>query len=198
MSASTPPTPPPPPAGYRAPYPFDYPKLWVNLATLVLLITLGPLLWRLTGFLHRQAPADAFRIGPEQLLVIMLSIVLVPPLTIVLHELLHGLTYRWLGYRISYGFYWRLGPYTAAFGQFQRREHTIVVALAPLVVLSGGMLPLLAVREALVITIAFLTILINTSGATGDLYLVWRLLRMPPGTLTYDIDARHMFVYEPE
>ena len=34
--------------------------------------------------------------------------------SIVVHELIHGLAYHALGYRVSYGFYWKLGFYAIA------------------------------------------------------------------------------------
>ena len=46
--------------------------------------------------------------------------------------------------------------------------------------------------------LAFFVLVVNTSGAVGDLSLAWRLLRMPPETLLYDVDARHSYIFYPE
>jgi hypothetical protein len=66
------------------------------------------------------------------------------------------------------------------------------------VLLSVVMLPMLAIRNNLVVEVAFIVLLVNTSGAFGDLYLTWRLSRIPRRTLAYDTDSSHSYVYEPE
>jgi hypothetical protein len=44
---------------------------------------------------------------------------------------------------------------------------------------------------------AAFVLVLNTAGAIGDLYATWRLWRLPEGTLLYDVDIRHSYVYEP-
>jgi len=91
----------------------------------------------------------------------------------VLHELTHGLVYRYLGYQVSYGVAPQLGAfYAAAFHQFQQRSDNLVVGIAPLVVLNVLLLPLLFVPIPLLAFAAFIALLFNTAGAAGDLYLV--------------------------
>ena len=85
----------------------------------------------------------------------------------------------------------------AAFGQFQTRRDNVRCALAPLVVFTVVLTPLLA-GPLPVALLAFFVLVVNTSGAVGDLYLTWRLLRMPPETLLYDVDARHSYIFYPE
>lgn len=115
----------------------------------------------------------------------------------ILHELVHGLVYRARGYRVSYGFVLQLGAFYAASHQFQDREDDLVAAAAPLVVLDLLPVPLLFVPIPAVALAAFVALLFDTAGAAGDLYLVVRLLRMPDGTLLYDSDARHSYVFYP-
>ena len=58
-------------------------------------------------------------------------------LTMVIHELTHGVTIRLVGNRPSYGFQWvGLVPYATAEGQYFTRDEFIAAALAPLVCLS--------------------------------------------------------------
>jgi len=184
---------PPTPTGYRVPYSFGYPKLGMNIGAVASVLILFPLLGALTWLLQGKSPLSG-SIGLSRLL-FYLGIAAV---TIVVHELIHGLAYRILGYRVSYGIYWKLGFYTAALRQFQQRDHIIASALAPLVLLSVVMLPMLAIRNNLVVEVAFIVLLVNTSGAFGDLYLTWRLSRIPRRTLAYDTDSSHSYVYEPE
>jgi hypothetical protein len=41
-------------------------------------------------------------------------------------------------------------------------------------------------------------LVVNTSGAVGDRYLAYRLVRLPEGTLLYDADLRNSYIYRPE
>jgi len=59
------------------------------------------------------------------------------------------------------------------------------------------MLPLLAVPNHYVASVAFSVLLTNTPGAVGDLHLAWQLLRLPRQTLLYDIDPTRMLVFLP-
>jgi hypothetical protein len=127
--------------------------------------------------------------------VVFLAVVI----TIIVHEWVHGLVYRVLGYRVSYGLSWRMGAaYAAAFSQWQKRDHNLLAALAPLVLLTPLLITLLAVPNQLLNLAAFAALIFNTSGAVGDLYLSWRLLRLPKDALLYDIDPKTMLIYLPK
>ncbi|WP_135851815.1 DUF3267 domain-containing protein [Halorussus salinus] len=193
--SSDPPTPDPPdpPEGYREPVAFSYPSLWLSVGSLVLFVAAFVSFGRLMSALRADSALE-FTVGPAGIAVVALLSVG----TIVVHELVHGAVYRLLGYRVRYGLALNMGAaYAAAFGQFQTRRDNVVVALAPLVVFTVVLTPLLA--GPLVVALgAFLVLVVNTSGAIGDLYLSWRLLRMPEGTLLYDLSARHSYIYYPE
>ncbi len=117
----------------------------------------------------------------------------------VLHELVHGLAFRLQGYQVSYGAAPQLGAfYAAAFHQFQTRNDTILVGIAPLLVLDGLLVPLLFVPVPTLAVFAFVALLFNTLGAAGDLYFLAHLLRMLADALLYDSDIRHSYVFYPE
>ena len=78
------------------------------------------------------------------------------------------------------------------------REHALWVVAAPVLVISTVAFPLLSAPFAPLVTVAFFVLLFNTLGAFGDFYALFRLMRMPPGTLLYDISPFEMFVYEPQ
>ncbi|GAB6878330.1 hypothetical protein JCM17823_06040 [Halorubrum gandharaense] len=42
-----------------------------------------------------------------------------------------------------------------------------------------------------------LSVVEELADVVGDLYVLWRLRRMPPGTLMYDVDLQHWYVFEP-
>lgn len=118
--------------------------------------------------------------------------------TVAVHELVHGVVFGRYGYRVPYGAMPQTGAfYATQFRQFVAREHAFPVALAPLLVVSLVGLPLLAVPVPLVAFFVFQALVINAVGASGDLYIVTYLLRRPDGTLLYDSDVRHSYVFEP-
>src|SRR5215213_1179161 len=91
---------PPPPAGYRPAERFHYPKLALQVAAIAVLLLAAPLLLILTGFLQNWlASRIAFASGPRDFILV----VLVVAVTVVVHELVHGLAYQLFGYRVTYG-----------------------------------------------------------------------------------------------
>ncbi|NOK63996.1 MAG: hypothetical protein GFH25_541220n26 [Chloroflexi bacterium AL-N10] len=110
--------------GYRASYRFEFPKVLLNIASLILFIVLIQLLWQLTWWLQGQSALNTLTISRfHDLFMFVLVLVVTPVLTIVCHELIHGSAFQLLGYKASYGICLGLGPYAAAFGQFQTRHH---------------------------------------------------------------------------
>ena len=189
----SPPGPPESPEGYGEPIEFSYPGLWLSAGSLVLFVLAVAGFGRLMRAL-RGGTAVEFTVGLAGIGVVAALAVA----TIVVHELVHGLVYHLLGYRVRYGLALNMGAaYAAAFGQFQTRRDNLLVGLAPLAVFTVVLTPLLAGPLPVALA-AFLVLVVNTSGAIGDLYLSWRLLRMPEGALLYDVDIRHSYVYYPE
>lgn len=180
-----------PPEGYAPAERFQYPMGKLQWVSLLLLVVVGAGLLFFLGWWHGEL---SFSLGLGELLVMLLTVVGV----IVLHEGVHGLVYRWLGYTVSYGIAWQLGAaYAAVFGQFQRRNDNFATAVAPLILLTILFWPLLLLPSGLLNLIGFTAILFNSSGAVGDLYLMWRLWRMPPATLLYDVSVDMMLIYRP-
>lgn len=196
---------PDPPEGYRAPWAFSYPVLAVNLAAAALgvaaLVGFGvfALSLRRAEFVEWVVLVDT----PTELVLdftgVGVAVVAGFLVTVPLHEAVHGAVATALGYRVSYGVATNVGGfYAAAFGQFQPREHLLPVALAPLVALDAVGVGLLAFAPPPVAAAAFGGLLVNTSGAAGDLYAAAVALRVPRGTLFYDVDMRHSYVFEPD
>jgi hypothetical protein len=182
------------PDGYRSAVQFEYPRLRLQVAAIAVLVVTTPLWLVLAWVLQRQQTANLFE-GTATDLALILVMVLV---TTVVHELVHGGAYRLLGYRVTFGISGHLfAVYAAAFGQWQTRNHNLVVALAPLVVLTLALVPLLAIQSHPAALVALTALLMNTGGAVGDVYLAWRLLRLPRSTLLYDVSPKTMLVFEP-
>lgn len=198
---------PPTRAGYCAGTPFRYSALTLTLLSVVVSpVALVVFAWLATTtagfetafpFVVFEETAEGFTFSVDGLgfgLVFVVSLVG----TVVVHELVHGLAYRLLGFRVSFGAAPRLGAfYTAIFEQFQTRRQLAVAVLAPLVVLTPiGTLLLLVPGPH--VPFVWFALVLNTGGAVGDLFVVWRLRQLPPGTLFYDVDAYTSYVYEPE
>lgn len=200
-------SPPPLPDGYRPAESLTYPTgvLFVVVAAMLVAAAaaFGWLLLALQGpgvvveFAVVESSADAAAVTADA---VRLGVVLLGAVVAVtaVHEMVHGVAYHLLGYDVTYGVALRLGAfYVAAFDQFQTRRDSLAVGLAPLVVLTLALAPLLAVPAPWVAASAYVAIVLNTAGSAGDLYLVWRLLRDPPRSLYYDSDARQSWVFEP-
>ena len=187
---------PPAPPGYEPAVRFEYPTLKLQIAALLVLAAVTPLLLLVAGVLHPQLAWDSFVRSNDGISLMIVVVTVVA--TAILHEFVHCVAYKLLGYKVTFGVSRRLvAAYAAAFGQWQTRNHNIIAALAPLVVLTGIFSPLLATRNREVLLIAVATLMMNTAGATGDLYLTWRLLQMPKTTLLHDVDIKTMLIYLP-
>jgi hypothetical protein len=161
-----------------------------------LIIVITPFLVLLTWFLQGRPGRFPLLIqgGLGDLTIVLLTVVA----TVFVHEWIHGLAYQLLGYKVSYGVSLQLmAAYAGAFGQWQQRRHNILVALAPLLLLTLFLVPLLSSSQPSLVLIAFTALLFNTGGAVGDLYLVWRLLRWPAASLLYDVNTSIMLVFLP-
>jgi hypothetical protein len=110
--------------------------------------------------------------------------------TIILHELLHGLTMRRCGARPQYGVLWKQFMFYATSPGFGfRRNSYILVALAPLVGLSClAILGMFLLQGTDWVALLTLCAAINGSGALGDLWMVSIVLRYPK--IAYIVDER--------
>lgn len=186
---------PTPPPGYAAPVRLVYPKVALQVMAISLLLLTTPVLLAVAWLLQGRPSGVPVVTTPSDLGVVLLTVIL----TVLGHEWIHGVAYQLLGYRVTYGASLKLlAAYAAAFGQWQRRRDNLIVALAPLVVITLLLMPLLGVSNRILVVVAFTALLFNFSGAVGDLYLTWRLLRMPRGTLLYDVDPSLMLIATPK
>jgi hypothetical protein len=184
------------PTGYRSAMRFQYPKVKLQIAALVTLLGITPLLLLLASLLQGQSIGRVIaNIDRTRDLAVVIVTVLA---TMVIHELIHGMAYRLLGYRVTYGVSVHLfAAYAGALEQWQKRDHNVIAALAPLIALTVMLVPMLAVPNRIVVLVGLSALLMNTAGAVGDLYLVWRLMQLPQATLLYDVDEKTMLVYVP-
>ncbi len=126
---------------------------------------------------------------------IILAIIGVTVVMIVLHEAVHGLFF-WLFTRSQPKFAFRGAyAYASAPTWYIPKSHYLVVALAPLVLLSllGLVLMVVIPVEGFILLLMFLVF--NAGGAIGDLWVVGWLLRQSAPTYALDEgDAVTLFV----
>lgn len=155
------------------------PRFW--LITAVLSLAALILTWFLGATLLALVNGGVWEInlGGEGLL---LALVLGLVLTVVLHELIHGIGFRACGARPRFGFkpWTKLGPvfYASAPGFHLRRGEYLVAGLAPLGVLTValfGALALLPVDSVLSFT-ALVMAGLNVSGSVGDVVMARKVL----------------------
>lgn len=164
----------------------DDPSRFIRLQVMSIpLFILMGLIFTEIALLLNAFPGD-FRFGLAEIVIVLISLVA----AIVLHEVLHGLAMRLYGAHPQYGVLWKQGMvYATSPGYAFRRNSYIVVALAPLVVISllavGGMLLL---PGTLWVPLLVLCAVINGSGAIGDLWTTTIVLRYPASA--YIVDER--------
>ncbi len=107
---------------------------------------------------------------------------------IVIHEAIHGLAFMFWGGKPHYGAKLPYAFYCGARNQIFRRNHYLVVGLAPLVVITlfGIVCTLLAPTLSSYVILAWIA---NFSGAAGDVVVVAKLLRLPSTVLVEDTET---------
>ncbi len=152
----------------------------VNILSVPLLIIACVLFF---GWASLWRPLSSAITGSRGLLTVLGIIVV-----LVLHELTHGLAMQRYGAKPKYGVLWTgLMFYATSPGYAFRRNDYLVVALAPLVVLSFLSFILLALPIGIgaVIPIAICAA-INAAGAIGDMWITGIVLRYPPHAYIVD------------
>lgn len=108
----------------------------------------------------------------------------------ILHELIHGIAIRWVGHTPRYGAKWA-GPvpyvlFATADGAYFRPGEFIVIALAPVVMITlVGMVLMILLPDYMTWFIA-VAVVLNGGGAIGDLWMTVVTLRHPPTSLIRD------------
>jgi hypothetical protein len=109
-------------------------------------------------------------------------------LILPIHELVHAVVFILWGGKPYFGTKMPYALYCGARQQLFRRNQYLVVGLAPLVVitLAGIIFTLVSPTFA---SYTIFAIVGNISGAAGDLWVAWRLLRKPHSVLVEDTEA---------
>ncbi len=134
-----------------------------------------------------KMPSDGnFRLGLGEISLAIVGIVV----TLVLHELTHGLAMQMFGAKSKYGIIWKgLMLYAASPGYAYRRNNYVVIALAPFVFISVlvvlGMWILQGTAWVVLLEICGV---VNASGAVGDMWITIIVMRY--AATAYVMDER--------
>jgi hypothetical protein len=156
----------------------------------LLLLVIGAIFF---GFLNYAAytlqthSTPVIRGGWSLLLWIVINVVgyiLILPL----HELIHAAAFTLWGGKPYFGTKLPYALYCGAKHQLFHRDQYLVVGLAPLVVITLAGIIFTLLSPVLASYTIFATVG-NISGAAGDVWVVRRLLRLPPSILVEDTEA---------
>ena len=173
---------------------------------IVLLITVG---WLFVQFanLVRPSALEALSFhdiltttpnGHTSITIPFVDVVIALVLVMLIHELVHGVSYwRFTGKCPTLGIK-GLCVYVAAPSEvyFPRNQY-LIVGIAPLVLLTLVGLLLVIIVPVVVVPILILFVAFNAAGAAGDLLMAARLLSYSPDTLMQD-NGSGVIVYGPE
>ena len=136
--------------------------------------------------LRSDVDSWTFQISGANFWPFLVGLTVLLAVTVILHEAIHGLCF-WLLTRERPRFAFKgVYAYAAAPDWYLPRLHHVVVALAPLVVITlGGLLWLPVAAEVVVLPLLSVLVL-NAAGAVGDLVTVVWLLRQPRTTVVRD------------
>ncbi len=158
----------------------------LNIVGVILFVIFGMIFSSMAFGLGKMPSEGNFRIGLGEIGLAIVGIVV----TLVLHELTHGLVMQMLGASPKYGIIWKgLMLYATSPGYAYRRNNYVVIALAPFVFISVLVILGMWILQgtAWVVLLAVCGV-VNASGAVGDMWITMIVLRY--AATAYVMDER--------
>jgi hypothetical protein len=162
---------------------------WLNVGSIVMAVVFAVLMigWMAWVYASRD-PVTASTQIPA--LFLWIGVIMSLPL----HEWIHGLVIRWGGHKPIYGMKFirvswvklPLALYATAGDVYFRRYPFIVIALAPMVVITLGCMAMIVLLPDYLTYYLMLAAIINGSGSIGDLWMTMAVLRYPHDALVRD------------
>ena len=158
----------------------------LNIVGAILFVVFGMIFFNLAIRLGKMPSEGNFRLGLVEMGLSIVGIVL----TLILHELTHGLVMQMFGAKPKFGIIWKgLMLYATSPGYAYHRNNYVVIALAPFVFISVlvvlGMLVLQGTAWVVLLAICGV---VNASGAVGDMWITMIVLRY--AATAYVMDER--------
>lgn len=172
--------------------------LLMNIFGLVLLILFGGLFFGAAAWLRPLDMGNAFTFSYSgwELLLAAGKYLLIILVTMVIHEAIHGLGFVWLANIHPVFAFKGAYAYAAAPGWYLPRNPYLMIGLAPVVMITLLALIGLAFVPAQWITALLFAAIFNATGAVGDLWVAWLLLRSPQSSLSTD-SGDEISIYSP-
>jgi hypothetical protein len=168
----------------------------LNILGILLFIIFGMIFSSMAFRLGNMPSEGNLRLGLGELSLAIVGIVV----TLVLHELTHGLVMQIFGASPKYGIIWKgLMLYATSPGYAYRRNNYVVIALAPFVFISALVVLGMWILQgtAWVVLLAVCGV-VNASGAVGDMWITMIVLRYAATAYVMDErDGIRMFLPKP-
>ncbi|MBW8012540.1 MAG: DUF3267 domain-containing protein [Chloroflexi bacterium] len=159
-------------------------QLILNGVALILMLVFG---WFFAGISLILTPGTwpnnlANMLGTSNLVIILAALLLMP----VLHEAAHGLFF-WLFTRQRVKFGFKLGyAYAAAPEWYLPRKQYLVVACAPITILSFIGVALMPIMPVFAFPGLLLFLSFNAGGSVGDMFVAWKITQYHSNVLIND------------
>ena len=152
--------------------------MWSSIAVTAAMVVCG---------LLAVSPGLLFALGWLRVLLAVFFTLAGMVVYVLAHEWVHGVLIRiFTGERAQFGFNLGSGMAYAKSSWFFSRPAYIAVALAPVLVWGVVLGVLMGDVPGEYFWCLYVIQIFNISGAVGDLYVTWLVLRMPKGVLVYD------------
>ncbi len=171
-------------------------RIMVQALAVVSFFLFGLLFASLAISLGKLPLSGSFSLGLRESGALLIGVVL----TLVAHELTHGLAMRLAGATPRYGIIWKgLMLYATSPGHAYQRNTYVVILLAPFVLISTlAVLGIWLVPGSQWVALFIICGTVNASGAIGDLWMMQIALRYPSTAMMMDArDGMRVFVPEP-
>ena len=163
--------------------------LWLNrLARAPIPPALVLMAWWNSMVVAARGPRPGGLFAGGGLVVDLLLVLVTMALVFIIHEAIHGVFIALTGHRPRFGAKLDKGViYATADNALFRRGEFLIIALSPLVFITlGGMALMWPATDQIAYFIG-LGVIINASGAAGDLWMTWLVLRSPSTALVRDM-----------
>ena len=158
----------------------------LNIVGVILFVIFGMIFSSLAFGLGGMPSEGNLRLGLGEISLAIVGIVV----TLVLHELTHGLVMQMFGASPKYGIIWKgLMLYATSPGYAYRRNNYVVIALAPFVFISVlVILGMWILQGTTWVVLLAIYGVVNASGAVGDMWITMIVLRY--AATAYVMDER--------
>jgi hypothetical protein len=167
----------------------------MNILSVFLFVIFGRIFSWLAFSLGKLPSEGEIKLGLSEIGLVLAGAIL----TLVLHELTHGLAMQMFGAKPKYGILWQGMLYATSPGYSYHRNNYVVIALAPFVFLSIlFILGMWLLQGTLWVALLGICGIFNAAGAIGDMWITTIVLRYAAAAYVMDErDGMRVFLPKP-